>query len=303
MDEAALRADMIEGLEHRIGEPLGASVLTALQRVPRGTFVDDDPYADRASDEVGTRALAPATVARMLTALAADEGDEILIVGVGIGYTAAMLAEIAGARHVHAIDIDRRAVHAARSNLSEAGYDAVLVDRRDGAHGLPEYAPYDRILLEAAVVEPPRALREQLAADGRLVYPKGTAVQTIAAIEPERENVPVGDGETEGPVSERADDVPADGVPADGVLADDVPADDVPADNVLADDVPAAPRGFRTVETAGPARLKPMLVDGEQAGVERNRTRREDAEFAEQGYFAKHGWEQEWIDWDDRLSR
>jgi len=248
---------MIEGLEHQIGEPLGASVLTALKRVPRDAFVEDSPYANGASNEAGTRVLAPATVVRLISALGADEGDSVLVVGAGVGYSVAMLAEIAGARHVHAIDIDRKAVSIARSNLSTAGYDAVLVDRRDGANGFPEYAPYDRILIEAAVVEPPRALREQLADDGRIVYPRGTTVQSIAAIEPDRESEPD-------------------------------PNDDAPA-------------GFRTVETAGPARLRPMLVDGEQAGVERNRTRREDAERAERGHFAEHGWEQEWIDWDDRL--
>ncbi|MWV65889.1 methyltransferase [Halorubrum sp. JWXQ-INN 858] len=275
MDEAALRADMIEGLEHQIGEPLGASVLTALQRVPREAFVDDAPHANRASDEGGTRALAPATVARMLTALNVDEGDDVLVVGAGIGYTAATLAEIAGARHVHAIDIDRGAVHLARSNLSAAGYDAVLVDRRDGARGLPEYAPYDRILLEAAVVEPPRALRDQLADGGRLVYPRGTTVQTLVAIEP------VADG-----VASEADRTEADRT--------DATAPDPTVDR------PDAPAGFHTVETAGPARLRPMLVDGEQPGVERNRTRREDAERAAQGS-AGHGWEQEWIDWEGRL--
>ncbi len=274
MDDAALRADMIEGLEHQLGEPLGASVLTALQRVPRETFVDDAPYANRASDEGGTRALAPATVARMLAALDAAEGDEVLVVGAGIGYTAAALAEIAGAKRVHAVDIDRRAVHLARSNLADAGYDAVLVDRRDGAHGFPEYAPYDRILLEAAVVEPPRVLGDQLTADGRLVYPSGTAVQTITAIEPAD------------PSSEPAD-------PSTPRSTEHPPAGDR--------DAPAAPDGYRVVETVGPARLDPMLVDGEQSGIERNRTRREDAEFAEQGYFAKRGWEQEWIDWDERL--
>ena len=257
MDEASLRADMIEGLEHELGEPLGAAVLTALKRVPRETFVDDSPYANAASDEAGTRVLAPATVVRLITALDAAEGDDVLVVGAGVGYSVALLAEIAGARHVHAVDIDREAVSIARSNLSAAGHDAVLVDRRDGADGLPEYAPYDRILLEAAVLEPPRALREQLVDGGRLVYPRGNAVQTVAAIEA---------------ASESGAD----------------PDDD-------------APRGFRTVETAGPARLRPMLVDGEQRGVERNRTRREDAERAEQGHFARHGWEQEWIDWDDRL--
>ncbi|WP_066411754.1 protein-L-isoaspartate O-methyltransferase family protein [Halorubrum aethiopicum] len=264
MDEAALRADMIEGLEHQLGEPLGASVLSALQTVPREAFVDDAPYANDASEEAGTRALAPATVARMLAAVDAEEGDDVLVVGAGIGYTSAALAEIVGARHVHAIDIDRRAVHLARSNLADAGYDAVLVDRRDGAGGLPEYAPYDRVLVEAAVVTPPRALRDQLDEAGRIVYPRGAGDQTIVAIEP-----------------------------ADGVE----PTDRV--DRAGNDD--PAPDGFRTVEEAGPARLRPMLVDGEQAGVERNRTRREDAEFAEQGYFARTGWEQEWIDWDERL--
>jgi protein-L-isoaspartate(D-aspartate) O-methyltransferase len=264
MDEAALRTDMIEGLEHQLGEPLGASVLSALQTVPREAFVDDAPYANDASEEAGTRALAPATVARMLTALDAEGGDDVLVVGAGIGYTSAALAEIVGSRHVHAIDIDRRAVHLARSNLADAGYGAVLVDRRDGAGGLPEYAPYDRVLVETGVVTPPRALRDQLDDDGRIVYPRGAGDQTIVAIEP-----------------------------ADGVE----PTDRV--DHAENDD--PAPDGFRTVEEAGPARLRPMLVDGEQAGVERNRTRREDAEFAEQGYFARTGWEQEWIDWDERI--
>jgi len=46
-----------------------------------------------------------------------------------------------------------------------------------------------------------------------------------------------------------------------------------------------------------------MLVDGEQAsGHERNRTRREDVEFDEQGSFAPTGWEYEWLDWEERLS-
>ncbi len=271
MDESALRADMIEGLEHQIGEPLGASVLTALQRVPRERFVEESPYANRASEQGGTRALAPATVARMLTALDARPDDRVLIVGAGIGYTAAALAEVVGSRRVHAIDIDRRAVYTARSNLADAGYDAVLVDRRDGAHGLPEYAPYDRILLEAAVVVPPRALREQLSSSGRLVYPRGTTAQTIVAIEASV----------------------ADETPSTGSIADpDGPAPD-------SDELPPVPDGFRLVETAGPAHLRPMLVDGEQFGVERNRTRREDREFAARGRTARHGWERDWIDWDE----
>ncbi|MUW15980.1 methyltransferase, partial [Halorubrum sp. CBA1125] len=122
MDEASLRADMIEGLEHRIGEPLDASVLTALQRVPREPFVDDPSRGGARDDASDTRVLAPETAVRLITALDADAGDEVLVVGAGVGYTVAMLAEIAGARHVHAVDIDREAVAIARSNLAAAGY-------------------------------------------------------------------------------------------------------------------------------------------------------------------------------------
>ena len=269
MDDASLRADMIEGLEHQIGEPVEPPVLTALQRVPRDPFVDDTPRGG-AVDEDDPHSLSLATVVRLVTALDATEGDSVLVVGAGIGYSVAMLAEIAGARHVHAVDIDRAAVAAARSNLDKAGYEAVLVDRADGADGLPAYAPYDRILLEAAVIEPPRALREQLAPGGRLVYPRGAGVQTVAAIEPSA-------------------DAEADATDASGPGGDAADGDD------------QAPPGFETVETHGPARLKPMLVDGEQPGVERNRARREDAEHAERDRRRRHGWEQDWIDWEDQL--
>ena len=273
MDDASLRADMIEGLEHQIGEPIEPPVLTALQRVPRDPFVDDSPRGGVDGDD--PHSLSLPTLVRLVTALDAAEGDSVLVVGAGVGYSVAMLAEIAGARRVHAVDIDRAAVHAARSNLDAAGYGAVLVDRADGADGLPAYAPYDRILLETAVVEPPRPLREQLAPGGRIVYPRGAGVQTVAAIEP----IPdAGIGST----SQSA-------TPPDG----NGPAPD-------GDDDPA-PDGFETVATHGPARLRPMLVDGEQPGTERNRTRREDAERAERGRQRRHGWEQDWIDWDDRL--
>lgn len=277
MDDASLRADMIEGLEHELGSPVEPPVLTALQRVPREPFVDDPSPNTDATDDAHSLSLA--AVVRLLTALDAEDGDEVLVVGAGVGYSVALLAEIAGARRVHAVDIDRAAVAAARSNLDAAGYGAVLVDRADGANGLPAYAPYDRILVETAVVEPPRALRDQLTPDGRIAYPRGTGVQTIAAVE----------RATAGPGADNRADRKADG-------RADTPAA-TPEPTGSDDDAPA---GFETVGTFGPVRLRPMLVDGEQRGVERNRTRREDAEHAAQGR-RPNGWEQEWIDWDDKL--
>lgn len=277
MDDASLRADMIEGLEHELGSSVEPPVLTALQRVPREPFVVDSSTSADAADDAHSLSLA--AVVRLLTSLDADDGDEVLVVGAGVGYSVALLAEIAGARRVHAVDIDRTAVAAARSNLDAAGYGAVLVDRADGANGLPAYAPYDRILVEAAVVEPPRALRDQLAPGGRIAYPRGTGVQTIAAVERATADPGV-DGGADREADGRAD--------APAVTPEPTDSED------------GAPAGFETVDTFGPVRLRPMLVDGEQRGVERNRTRREDAEHAAQG--GRHnGWEQGWIDWDDQL--
>jgi len=58
----------------------------------------------------------------------------------------------------------------------------VLVDCRDGADGLPEYAPFDRILIEASAVAPPRRLLDQLDPDGELVLPLGTNEQTLTTV-------------------------------------------------------------------------------------------------------------------------
>ncbi|ELY90238.1 protein-L-isoaspartate(D-aspartate) O-methyltransferase [Natrialba hulunbeirensis JCM 10989] len=243
MDPAVLREDMVDGLESPAKDVLqNETVAVAMRDVPRHEFIDDErtAYADRDHEVLGTRMLSPSTVARFMDALAPTAGDAVLVVGAGVGYTAALAAEIAGETNVHAIDIARPLVIEARQNLAGAGYDGVLVDRRDGADGLPEYAPFDRILLEAAVVSPPRALVDQLAPDGRLVYPEGTQRQRVVAV--------TGDGD-------------------------------------------------RTEHDA--VSLEPLLVEGEQPGtIERNRTAREDREYAQRRAESRRGWEQDWIEWE-----
>ena len=249
MDSRVLRDDMVDALEHALSDGIDERVVDAMRRVPRHEFVAERPYDNRDSEHEGTRVLAPATVARMLAALDPQEGDETLVVGAGVGYTSAVLAELVGDRHVHAVDITRRLVWEARSNLDDAGYGAVLVDCRNGADGLPEYAPFDRILVEAAAIEPPRRLVSQLTDDGRLVLPLGGPEQDLAAVERE-------EGEEAGVV----------------------------------------------VGRFGEVAFSPMLVEGEQAGrVARNRTHREDQEYAERGWHARTGWEHDWVDWDEHL--
>ncbi|ELZ23401.1 protein-L-isoaspartate(D-aspartate) O-methyltransferase [Haloterrigena salina JCM 13891] len=185
MDPAVLREDMVDGLESAAKDVLHDEVVAvAMRDVPRHEFLEDDrsAYADREHEVLGTRVLAPSTAARLLQALALEDDHEVLIVGAGVGYTAAVVAEVVGETNVHAVDISRPLVVEARQNLARAGYEGVLVDRRDGADGLPEYAPFDRVLLEAAAVEPPRALLGQLTDDGRLVFPRGTQRQRLEAV-------------------------------------------------------------------------------------------------------------------------
>jgi protein-L-isoaspartate(D-aspartate) O-methyltransferase len=186
MDLAVLREDMVDSLEHEAKAVVHSEqVGLALRSVPRHEFVpdDEDAYADVAHRVHDTRVLSPSTVGRLIEALDPGADDEILVVGAGVGYTAAVLADIVGARRVHAVDITRRLVVEARRNLARAGYEAVLVDCRDGADGLPEYAPFDRILLEAAAVEPPRRVLDQLAPGGRLVFPHGAGEQTLTSVD------------------------------------------------------------------------------------------------------------------------
>jgi len=244
MDPAVLRDDMVEGLEHEAkGVVRSESVSLAMREVPRHDFLDGDrgAYADRAHERLGTRVLAPSTAARLLEALSVRPDDNVLVVGAGVGYTAAVCASITGEANVQAVDITRPVVYAARENLNRAGYGGVLVDRRDGARGLAEYAPFDRILVEAAAVDPPAALVDQLTSGGRLVIPLGTGSQTLSVID--------GEGDL--------------------------------------------------VERLGTVAFDPLLVDGEQAGsIERNRTAREDREFARRAERRRHGWEHEWIDWE-----
>jgi protein-L-isoaspartate(D-aspartate) O-methyltransferase len=190
MEPAAVREDMVDGLEHESKGVVESETLSvAMRNVPRHEFLPEEhaAYADRTTEHANTRVLAPSTVARLFEALAVTPGDSVLVVGAGVGYTAAVAADISGQANVHAIDIARRLVVDARRNLAHAGYGGVLVDRRDGTYGFPEYAPFDRVLLEAATVRPPRALVEQLSPTGRLVAPVGSHDQSLVAIDSDGE--------------------------------------------------------------------------------------------------------------------
>lgn len=190
MDPAVLRDDMVAGLTYEAKDVLASeSVAQAMRTVPREPFVEDDAaaYADRPHRVAGSTVLAPRTVARLFEALDPTPGDNCLVVGAGVGYTVSLVAELVGPTNVQAMELSQQLVRIARRNLAETGHDAVLVEHGDGTAGLAPYAPYDRILVEPAAVQPPRPLIEQLAADGRLVMPRGLGVQELVTFESDGE--------------------------------------------------------------------------------------------------------------------
>jgi protein-L-isoaspartate(D-aspartate) O-methyltransferase len=106
----------------------------------------------------------------------------ILEVGTGTGYQAAILGLLAA--EVWTIERHSELAEKAREILAKLRYDNVHVIRRDGSLGLPEHAPYDRILVAAAAPRIPESLVQQLADGGRLVVPVGSREeQQVQAIQ------------------------------------------------------------------------------------------------------------------------
>lgn len=151
-------------------------VLEAMRRVPRERFVPDANRALAYGDHPlpighGQTISQPFIVAFMTDLLNVQPGLRVLEVGTGCGYQAAVLAALGAS--VETIEIVPELAEAARRTLAALGYDEVIVHVRDGHAGLPERAPFDRIIVTAAPDRVPEALVEQLAPGGRLLIPVG----------------------------------------------------------------------------------------------------------------------------------
>jgi protein-L-isoaspartate(D-aspartate) O-methyltransferase len=162
-----------------------ARVLGALKAVPRDQFVPPQ-LAEEAWDNValpigsGQTISQPLVVARMCELLALEGGEQVLDVGTGSGYHAAVLAQLAG--HVWSIERHPELSQSAAENLAAAGVGNVTLVVGDGAAGHAAGAPYDAINVAAAMGVVPRALSDQLADGGRLVGPVNTTDQRLVLL-------------------------------------------------------------------------------------------------------------------------
>ncbi len=110
----------------------------------------------------------PGLMTRMLEALDVHAGYHVLEIGTGTGYNAALVAHRLGEGRVFSVDIDRNLVDSARERLAALGYRPTLV-ATDGARGLPEHAPYDRIIATCSVPAIPWAWIEQTRVGGLIL--------------------------------------------------------------------------------------------------------------------------------------
>jgi protein-L-isoaspartate(D-aspartate) O-methyltransferase len=174
-DFAEQRQRMVD-LQLRGRDVVDERVLAAMERVPRDLFLPENQRR-RAYDDAalpigsGQTISQPYMVARICEALALKGTEQVLDVGTGFGYQAAVLAELAA--EVDTIERIPELAERAREHLAAAGYERVRVHVGDGTRGLPERAPFDAIAVAAAAPKLPQSLYDQLVPGGRLVVPVG----------------------------------------------------------------------------------------------------------------------------------
>ena len=191
-DEKIQRMEFMLGLRRR--GIIEQSVLRAMDEVPREHFVSaetvDAAYADQALPiACGQTISQPYVVAYMTEKLDVHPGHRVLEVGTGSGYQTAVLSRLA--REVVTIERYRTLSDTARIRLNTLGYDNVELVVGDGLNGVPERAPFDRIMVTAAAEDVPKALIEQLVEGGVMVLPIGShdATQVLVKLTKNKDRI------------------------------------------------------------------------------------------------------------------
>lgn len=166
-------------------------IISSFKKIKRRDFVRSEDVEQADIDAplgigFGQTISQPATVAFMLEKLEPKAGEKILDIGCGSGWTTAILAEIVGAGgKVYGLERIKELKDYAVGNINQYGFigkGIVQIFCTDGYKGLPEFSPFDKILVSAVAEEIPDKLLEQLKPGGRLVMPVGRKFESQSII-------------------------------------------------------------------------------------------------------------------------
>ena len=164
------RANMVE-CQLRANRVMNPALLEAMGAVAREDFVPAAlkpvAYVDENLTFEGRVLVEPMVFARLVQCAEPGPEDYVLDVGVGLGYSSAVLGRLAGA--VVALESDGECAERAHKALAAAGSDNVLVVQGPLEEGCPEEAPFSIVVIQGAVASVPPALLDQLAEGGRLL--------------------------------------------------------------------------------------------------------------------------------------
>jgi protein-L-isoaspartate(D-aspartate) O-methyltransferase len=171
------RDNLLKYLDHEIADK---RVVEAMRRVPREAFVSPEQYHVAYDDRplgigFGQTISQPYIVALMVQTLELKGDDNVLELGTGSGYEAALLGELA--QKVVTVECIPELAESAKRVLDKLGYSNIEVHVAGKTLGWPEEAPYDAIIVSAGAPTMPAVLLEQLTWNGRLVIPVGSRWQ------------------------------------------------------------------------------------------------------------------------------
>lgn len=152
------------------------ALVAAFEATPRGGFVSGHFHSIAWSErtlpiDCGEAIEGADLQAAVIAALAIEPGNRVLEIGTGSGYTAAVMARLAG--RVVTIDRYRTLADQARHRFEALGIGNAIARQADGSNGLPGAGPFDRIVVWAAFESLPRFLLDQLSSGGIVIAPIG----------------------------------------------------------------------------------------------------------------------------------